>query len=782
MAEIVSRLSTALTGRYTIDRKLGDGGMATVFLAHDLKHSRPVALKVLDPDLAAVIGPDRFLREIAVTARLVHPHILPLLDSGEADGLLYYTMPVVEGRSLREGASPDSPARVEDVLRIVSEVADALDRAHEEGIVHRDVKPGNILLDRGHALVADFGVAGMIDATDGGRLTATGLTVGTGEYMSPEQLSGHRVDGRSDVYSLACVAYELLAGRPVFTGSPQAVARQHLATEPVPLTTLRPALPPAIDDVFRRALAKDREDRHSTARAFAAAMREAVEAPRDGAAPLPGGRRRRMAVGAAVAAVTILTVVWFTVLRPAPPTIRSVAVLPLANISGDDDQTYFIDGLHDALIGELQRLSAFDRVISRTSVLRYRDTDERPSSPRIAAALGVDALIEGAVSRALDQITVRLRLIAVDPEERVLWNQAYTGDAGDVMTLFRTITDEIADAIALSLTPTEEARLAEREPVDPAALDAYLRGRAGLDERSDEGFQLAADYFERAIAIDPGYAAAWAGLSDTYNLLAQYGHITLEVARENARRAAERAIEADSTSAEALVSLAEVRFASREWTAAEEAYRRALAFNPGFAQGHHFFGWFLAHIGRSDEALERLTRAGELDPLAPTIAADHSGALYYARRFDEARAQADRALDLRPEHPWALVLSSRLATQRGRYAEATRYALRFEAVWDERVHLEVLAATGREEEMRALVEQLVDRAGGRERVDPSLAVTLGSAFATLGDVDEAIGWLEHAVDRGYAAGGMSLLAWPPFDPLRDDGRYQVLLERMGYPR
>ena len=784
-----------IAGRYEILDEVGAGGMGVVHRARDLRLGRIVALKFLSHHLGAGGNKDRFVVEARAAAGLDHPNICTIHEIGETDeGHLFIAMPFYDGETLKQRLARGSlPA--EQATDIAIQVAEGLACAHEQGIVHRDIKPANVVLTSGGVVkIVDFGVAKLADVD----LTHPGMTPGTAAYMSPEQASGEEVDGRTDLWSLGVLLHEMLVGeRPVGGVPGGAFPDTSRGRDPPPIREGPPEVPAALQQVVRRALASAREDRFPTARDMVRALEatrrdaprasapDAGEGPQEGTAPLPGGRRRRMAVAIAVAAVTILSLAWFTVPRPAPPTIRSVAVLPLANISGDQDQTYFVDGLHDALIGELQRLSAFDRVISRTSVLRYRDTDERPSSPQIAAALGVDALIEGAVSLAVDQITVRLRLVAVDPEERVVWNHAYTGDAAEVTTLFRTITDEIADAIALSLTPTEEARLTEREPVEPAAYDSYLRGRAELDKRSGEGFQLAADYFERAIAIDSGYAAGWAGLSVTYNLLAQFGHIRLDVARENAQHAAERAIEADSTSAEALVSLAEVRFASREWTAAEEAYRQALQFNPGFAQAHHFYGWFLAHIGRFDEALEHLMRAQELDPLAPTIAADHSGALFYARRFDEARVQADLALDLQPDHPWALRLRSLLAIEGGRYAEAMRYTDRWTAVqseYDDRAHLDVLAATGREEEVRALVEEHVERLGGRERIDAPLAVALGSAFATLGNVDEAFGWLEHAVDRGTAAGSTSLLGWPPFDPLRDDPRFEALLERMGYPR
>ena len=374
LPDLDARLRADLAHRYSIEGELGRGGMATVYLAHDLKHGRQVALKVLRPELAAALGPDRFLREIQLTARLQHPHILPLFDSGETTGQLWYVMPYVEGETLRQRLTREKPLPVEDALRIARDVGSALDYAHDHGIVHRDVKPENILLERGEAVVADFGVAHAVSAAGGGRLTETGLVLGTPAYMSPEQAMGDEVDARSDVYSLACVLYEMLTGEPPYTGlTPQAIIAKRFG-EPVPhVRTLREDVPAAVEAAVTKAMAKLALDRFVTARAFVDAF--TVPSQATVAYSPPRGWRAPRARAAAIGLLLLITLAFVWVGRGAwfaPPAgttrIHSLAVLPLDNLSGDAQQDYFADRMTDALIGDLSTISTL-RVISRRSVM-----------------------------------------------------------------------------------------------------------------------------------------------------------------------------------------------------------------------------------------------------------------------------------------------------------------------------------------------------------------------------------------------------------------------------
>jgi len=462
MADLRTQLQAALASHYTIERELGRGGMAYVFLAQDVKHRRPVAMKVLRPEVAAVVGAERFLREVDVVARLTHPHILPLHDSGEAAGFLYYVMPFVEGESLRDRLRRERQLPLEDALQIAREVAGALSYAHSHDVVHRDIKPENILLEAAQAVVSDFGIARAISAAGGERLTETGLAVGTPAYMSPEQAMGEGlVDGRTDVYALGCVLYEMLAGEPPYTGAtPQAIIARCL-TEPVPpLHTLRETVPAAVERAIARALARVPADRFGSAAQFAEALAESLR-------EVPTARRRARAKP--------------RVRGPAPPKVQPahigrLAVLPLENLSPNQEDDLFADGMTDALITTLAQIGAL-RVISRTSVMQYKRG--RKPLPEIARELKVETVVEGTVLRSGNRVRIAAQLIHA-PTDTHLWAKNYESDLRDILTVQGDVAQAIAREIQIKLTPQEQARFAQTRPVDPEAYEAFLKGRYHL--------------------------------------------------------------------------------------------------------------------------------------------------------------------------------------------------------------------------------------------------------------------------------------------------------------
>jgi len=486
MSGLLGRLQVALAERYRIEREIGRGGMATVYLAEDLKHRRPVALKVLSPNLAASLGTDRFLREIEIAARLAHPHILSLHDSGQADGLLYYVMPYVEGESLRGRLIRERQLPLDDALRISREVADALDYAHGRDVVHRDIKPENILFQAGHAVVSDFGIARAIRVAGVKRFTGSGIAVGTPGYMSPEQAAGvEQLDGRSDLYSLACVLYEMLAGDPPFTGwSAQAIlARQ--AVEPVPrLRTVRDTVPEWLEQVVTKALARAPADRFATAGDFIAAL--AKHGPLAVTAPAP------------------------TLVQPLPAAANSIAVLPFVNMSAEPENEYFSDGITEEIINALSAVGSL-RVASRTSSFSFKGATQDIRA--IAERLQVSAVLEGSVRRADTKLRVTAQLISA-ADGFHLWSATYEREMKDVFA----IQDEIARAIvnALKVKLTSEPRLALVEPhtdnVEAYAL--YLKARYFWRRKSASGLKKGIEYFEQAIALDPRYSLAYAGLAD----------------------------------------------------------------------------------------------------------------------------------------------------------------------------------------------------------------------------------------------------------------------------
>src|SRR3989441_593682 len=471
--DAVAAVTAALGERYAIDRELGRGGMATVYVAQDRRHGREVAVKVLRPDVAAAIGAERFLREITIAARLTHPHVLPLLDSGQAAGALYYVMPYVRGESLRQRLAREGRVPLKDALRIARELGAGLGYAHRGGFIHRDVKPENVLLADGHAVIADFGIARAIcQSCDGDNVTEVGLTIGTPEYMSPEQAAGDRdLDGRSDVYSLACVIYETLAGEPPFGGaSARAVMAKHLSEPPPPLRARRPDAPAAVEQALARALGKDPADRFASVAEFMTALEET----RPGAVPSLVGKT------------------------------RSIAVLPFVNASADPENEYLCDGVTDELINALTKVEGL-RIASRTSVFALKG---KPQDIRaIGALLGVSAVLEGTVRKSGDRLRITVQLAAAD-DGRNLWSERYDRTLDDVFA----IQDEIARTIVSTLRTTFLADITDPTPQrythNLEAYSLYLKGRFCWNKRSQEGVLESIAYFEQAIDQDPGYALA----------------------------------------------------------------------------------------------------------------------------------------------------------------------------------------------------------------------------------------------------------------------------------
>jgi serine/threonine-protein kinase len=538
--DLRTELQTALATAYTLERELGRGGMATVFLAHDLKHDRKIALKVLHPELAVALGAERFEREIRTTARLQHPHILPVLDSGAAGGRLFYTMPYVEGESLRDRLRREQQLPIDDALRITREVADALGYAHRQGVVHRDIKPENILLSQGHALVADFGVARALHAAGGDQLTETGMSVGTPAYMSPEQsLADATLDGRSDLYSLGCVLYEMLVGEAPYTGtSAQAIIAKRLR-EPVPhVRTLRETVPLPVDQALERALAKMPADRFATAEAFAQALSSPshweLSSPALGTEPhgsTPAGTGRGKWRIAAVASVVLLALaagmLWrdrraMRVAAPADATASNrqsgptrVAVLPFENL-GDSENLYFADGITDEVRGKLATLPAM-RVVARSSSIEYRHTGK--SIRNVGNELGVQYLLTGTVRWEKGSGGTRVR---VSPElvdvvtEDTRWQQSFEAPLTDVFRVQADVAAAVAAALGVALGAGQHKELVERPTENVAAYDAYLKGQEASQDMSidDPGtLRQAAGFYERATALDTTFALAWAQLA-----------------------------------------------------------------------------------------------------------------------------------------------------------------------------------------------------------------------------------------------------------------------------
>ena len=775
MQDVATRLARALEGRYDLEREVGRGGMATVWLATDRKHSRKVALKVLHPELAASVGTERFLHEIEIVAGLTHPRILTLIDSGEADGLLFYVMPYVEGETLEERIVREGPLPVEEALRIAREVADALAHAHEKGVIHRDIKPSNIMFEAGHAVIADFGVARAVGAAGPEGMTATGLAVGTPAYMSPEQASGGKVDGRADVYALGCVLWEMLTGEPAFQGAtPLAILARKVADETPSIRTRRKSVLPELEAVVAKAMSPDAADRYASARA----LEQALAAP-ESAERIPSGRgrwnRARSLAGAAIAIVAAVAAWWLfgrgTPAQAAAP--YTIAVLAPENLTGEEE--HFVEGQHQALIDHIAAISGF-RVVSRPSVMRYEDLDR--TVPEIAEELGVQGIVASFLARDGDTVRIRLQLIEAEPRETLLW----TGELDETIAGLYEMYGEAARAIAagakVDVTADEEARLRSERRIDPATYEAYLKGMHLVHESSPKEVAEGLAYLHEATDENPTDAMAWAGLALGYSAVGHGPNPTAD-AWTMASAAANRAVRLDSTLAEAWSALGDVRFyADWDWEGAEAAFRRANGLNPSIAMNHFHYAWLLLVLNRYDEAVAEHELAYKLDPFTPFQSALLGWAYLYGGDSERAKERARRTLELRPDGNMGLLVLGAAQQMEGNDEEAIATHERMAEVhpymrWMLGV---TYARAGRTEDARQIAREI--EAG---EVIPLYASGLTSLYGALGDVEATHRWLTHEPNHAWRAGA-------PIDPIMGippdvlaDPRFDEFMARLDLP-
>jgi len=764
VADLMERLKAALSDRYRLERELGSGGMATVYLAEDLKHHRKVAVKVLRPELAASLGVERFVREIEIAANLSHPHILPLFDSGEAGGFLYYVMPFIEGESLRDRLQREGKLAVDEAIRLTDQVASALSYAHERGLVHRDIKPENILLAGDQAIVADFGIARAVEAAGGERLTGTGLALGTPAYMSPEQAMGTgELDARSDVYALGCVVYEMVSGEAPFEGpTPQALIAKHISDTAPRLRTSDPTIPLYVERAVERAMAKEPSDRFSSASEFAGALTSGVTVPRVRARAM-----RRGVVRGVAGAVLVALGVWGITALLAPGRIERLAVLPLTDLTGDPEQQYLAAGVHEALIAELGRLDL--SVTARATMAQYRDTDKTISE--IARELGVDGIIEGSVFRGGDSLEIAARLYGADEQE--IWNGTFDAVMSNVVALYRGFARAIAGEIQLSLRPEDEARLSETRAVNPAVYEAYLRGMTVLhDAATAEEFEQAIAHFNRAVEQSPADPLAWAGLAAGYTTLGHDLMVGNPGVWSQARAAAERAIRLDSMSAEGWAALADYQtYWGRDWEAAERAFHRADRLNPSLAWNHYHYAWYLALFGRVEEAVAEHERAKDLDPLTPYHTTWLPALYWFSGDYERALEEAREVVEDYPGDVVVRYVLGRSAARLGLFDEAITAHEQVSTTFPPfRIHVgHTYALAGRTEDALRIVREL------ESELSPWNAYGLLLINAALGNRDEVLRWLE------YEPPLFSLpwvWAYPEVAAYRDDPRFQAVFRRM----
>jgi serine/threonine protein kinase/Flp pilus assembly protein TadD len=698
----------ALGDRYTIENEIGRGGMATVYRARDPRHNRSVAVKVLNADVAAALGTERFLQEIKTVGSLTHPHIVPVHDSGETGGVLYYVMPHIDGETLRDRINRDKQLSGAEVVRLTRTLASALDFAHRHGVVHRDIKPENVMLFEGEPLILDFGIAKAISAAGGESLTQTGIAIGTPAYLSPEQASGEtQLDGRSDQYSLACVVYEMISGKPPFVAStPQGVIAKRFSERPAPLSSSL-NIPAAASDVLLRALSLDPADRYLTVSEFAASLALAVPA------------------------------------EIADTGRRSIAVLPFTNMSADAENEFFTDGITEEIINALTKVRALD-VASRTSAFSFKGNKEDISA--VGRKLKVHTVLEGSVRKAGNRLRISTQLVDVATSFQ-LWSERYDREMEDVFAIQDEIATSIVNALKLVLTPKEVAAIKKVPTQSVRAYEYYLRGRQLFHQRRAETLDAAEDLYRRAIAMDPDYALAFAGLADCSC------HRFFEHAGGD----------------EALAQ-------------AESASRRALKLDPDLAEAHASRGLALSYQGRFDEASAEFERAMELD------SALYEGAWYYARslqaqgRLDLAVTFYERAGELRVDDYQAPIFAASAYRSLGREAEgaaatkrgiaAAERALALNpgdsrALYLGAMELHVLGDTAR-------ADDWARRAVQSDPTNPLMLYNIGCLYAVAGKPGLALDHLERAMELGMRNRDW-LMTDPDLSSLREDPRFTALL-------
>jgi eukaryotic-like serine/threonine-protein kinase len=784
-------------GHYLIEQKLGEGGMGVVYRARDEKLQRHVALKFLETlPTGGSASHERALQEARAISALNHPNICTVYEVGEVEGRPYIAMEYVEGRPLSVEI-PSTGLALDQVERYGLQLADALQHAHSRGVIHRDLKAANVMVTpSGRLKVLDFGISQRFEP---GRMS-DGTTVldqswdsqhtftGTLPYIAPEILKGQEADARSDIWSLGVLLYEMAAGQRPFRGNTAFELSAAILRERAP--EISPSLPPVLNSVIEKSLDKDPGQRYQSAGEVRAALEAASTASRTHSFATarmtpPVATRffsaRNILVFCLLAALTVVVLYWLngrTIKKkpglPLPGAIQSIAVLPLENLSGDPSQDYFADGMTDALITELSQIRKL-RVISRTSVMQYGHTQK--SLDQIAQELNVDAIVEGSVVRAGDRVRISAKLFQTSIEG-ALWAGNFERNFTDVLALQSDVATAIARGIQVELSATEQSQLARSRSVVPEAYEAYLRGKYELEKRTPEGFQDAASYFQKAIDKDGTFAAAYAGLADTYILMLTNGSIPDQTLIPKAKQAAERALQLDDRLAQAHTSLAAVRFWLLEGGDIEPEFQRAIALDPSYAQGIHWYALYLAAIGRREESIREMKLARDIDPKSLIINANLGFIEYLAGENNRAEEAAKTTIQMDPSFVPAHIYLGQIYVEQKRYKEAidefhTAMALS-PGDPEPQVYLAfAYAISGKKSEAQEILKELqtAQRKGGVSAYDFAVV------YAGFRDTDKTLEWLEKAyIERSGRMANLGV--HPQFAFLRKELRFQNLVDKM----
>jgi len=757
--EAVMQVGTLLNNRYRIDALLGEGGMGIVYKAHDTILNRPVALKVLSSELTQ--DPDRvarFQQEARAASALNHPNILTIHELGHATFGNYIITEYVEGSTLRELLAAGK-LEMNRLLEITTQAAEALAAVHRVGIVHRDIKPDNIMVrPDGFVKLLDFGLAKLTQPEHQAPAltprTVPGVVLGTVQYMSPEQAAGGPVDQRTDVFSLGSVMYEMVTREPPFSGTNLLeVLHKVVSDHPRPPSDLNPHASPELTRIIEKCLAKDPRNRYQHTDDLAVDLRRLKRESETVVALLPKRaqeRKRRRA-------------------------ITSLAVLPLVNVSDDADTDYLSDGITEYIINMLSPLPRL-RVMARSTVFRFKGQEIDPR--QVGRQLGVSAVLTGRVVHRGDALTIGAELVDVEDGWQ-LWGEQYTRKFSDIFVVQEELAREISTGLAHKLTPQERKRLAKRHTQKVEVYQSYLKALFQMNKRTAEAFRKAIELFEQALAIEPEYAPAYAGLAELYTLLG-FGSLPPEETAPKATAAAKRAIELDDQLAEAHTSLGLARFVYyRDWPSAEREFKRAIALNPGHAPTRRWYGVSLTAVGRYNEAIAEITKAVELDPLSIPINSEACVVFFGARKYIQAIDQSRKTLELEPKALMAHHIMGLAYEQQHMFSEAIAALKRALEISPDNIGslaaiAHVYAVGGEPYEARRILTELQTKATN-QRVSPHFMALVHSG---LGEIDEVIVWLEQSY-KERSVRLVELKADPRFDDLRDDPRFQDLMRRAG---
>jgi serine/threonine protein kinase/Tfp pilus assembly protein PilF len=814
-------------GRYEIRSKIGEGGMGEVYLAQDNKLDRKVALKILPAEVAADHNRmSRFVQEAKAASALNHPNIITIYEIDEADSVHFIANEFIEGETLRKRMK-SAPAKLGEVLDVGSQIANALAAAHAVGIVHRDIKPDNVMLRRdGIVKVLDFGLAKLTEreppdsvdaeaATKALVQTEPGVVMGTAVYMSPEQARGMTVDGRTDIFSLGAVLYEMVAGCLPFEGSrsSEVVASILSDKEPQPLARYAREVPAELERIVSKALRKEREQRYQTTKDlmldlqslkqqldFEAKLERSIPpetrvgqptvsealATASGQAarttPVTESLANRIkyhkrslivALSVLIIAVASLTYLFYFAL-PAKA-IDSIVVLPLANTSNDPNTEYLSDGISEALINSLTELQQL-RVVARTTAFRYKGKEVDPQT--VGRELNVRAVLMGRVRQIGDSLNVQVDLVDATTGAQ-LWGQEYERKTSDLLSVKQSIAHEVIDKLRLKLSDEEQQKLARRDTRNAEAYQYYLRGRYFQDKRTADALKKSIEEFQHAIDRDPNYALGYVGLADSYSSFEQIAGMPTSETLPKARAAADRALQIDDSLSEAHTSSAKIYEQLWRWSEAEEEYKRAISLNPNYPTAHQRFALYLRTRLRFDEAMSEIRRAQEVDPLSPGISANAAFAYLLKNDLNAAIEQDKKIIELDPgfwiahnDMGWAYLKQRRYEEATAEFQKAVDSSGRASLPLGNLGHC--YSVTGRRTEALALVKELEERYAKSE----AIGFFIATVYAGLGEKDQAFAWLEK--DFQHRSGQLPFITWwPNFESLRDDPRYADLVRRMG---